>query len=163
MVATALGGGVQTEVGLIPAQDEHLVVFRIGEEDYGVDIARVWEINEVPAITRLPRTSPFIEGVINLRGEVIPVMDLRQRLGLPAREQERETRIMVVQAGSNRLGLRVDGVREVIRVAADAVEPPSPMVATVDSGYLRGIARLEERLVVLFDLDQLLNGAETVV
>ena len=142
------------------AVDEQIVVFTIGSEEFGVDISRVWEINELQTITRVPRAPKFIEGIINLRGEIIPVLNLGKQLGLFQDEAKSGRRIMVVQSGQNRLGLMVDEVRQVIQIPAGAVEPPSPLVTTIDSGYLRGIARLEGRLVILFDLDMLLSAEE---
>lgn len=142
------------------AGEEHLVIFYLGDEQYGLDIAQVWEINEVHQITRVPRTPHFIEGVINLRGQITPVIDLRKRLNLPFKEHGRETRIIVVQVNDTRLGIVVDGVREVIKVPGNMIEPPSQLVATVNSTYIRGIAKLEDRLVILFDLERLLTEDE---
>lgn len=137
-------------------EEEHLVVFKLAGESYGVDIGQVWEINEMQAITQVPQAPHFVEGVINLRGQITPVMDLRKRLGLPSRAHDRQTRIMVVQGGSQRLGLIVDSVHEVLTVPAEAVEPPSQLVTPVQEGFLRGIAKWEDRLIILFDLAQVL-------
>ncbi len=137
--------------------EEQLVVFALGEEVYGVDIARVQEIIRLPAITRVPRTPDYIEGVINLRGKITPVMDLRKRFELPVSDLSRETRIMVVEIGGQMVGLIVDGVSEVLRVPAEAIEPPSALVTTVDSAYLRAIAKLDSRLIILLDLDRILG------
>ena len=143
------------------SDEEHLVLFTLGGEHYGVDISRVREINEIQSITALPQAPPFIEGVINLRGQIIPVMNLRKRLGLPSADTNTESRIMVVQVGEQGLGLLVDDVREVIKIPADAVVPPSQFVTTERSRFLRAIAKVEDRLVVLFELDQLLTSQET--
>ena len=97
-----------------------------------------------------------MEGVTNLRGRVIPVLDLRQCFGLPSAEPTRRSRIVVAEIGPHTCGLIVDGVSEVLRVPADAVEPPSALVTTVDSGYLRGVAKLDDRLILLLDLGQVL-------
>ncbi len=140
--------------------EEHLVLFTLCNEYYGVDIARVREVNEVQEITKLPQSPPFIEGVINLRGDITPVMNLRKRLGLPQTETEQETRIMVVQVGDQGLGLLVDDVREVIKVPSEAIVAPSQFVTTERSKFLRSIAKIENRLVVLFDLDKLLTVQE---
>jgi purine-binding chemotaxis protein CheW len=137
-----------------------LVVFQLGVELYGVEIACVHEIVRMQTITRVPRAPAFVEGVINLRGRVIPVIDLRRRFNLPAAAHTRASRIVVVEIGDQVVGLVVDGVSEVLRVDTALVEPPSPVVAGIDSEYLQGIARLPERLVILLDLDRVLAREE---
>jgi purine-binding chemotaxis protein CheW len=143
-----------------PGEERQLVVFQLGAELYGVEIARVHEIIRLQTITRVPRAPSFVEGVINLRGKVIPVVDLRRRFGLVAAEHTRRTRIVVVEIGDQVVGMIVDGVSEVLRVPASVVEPPSPVVAGIDSEYLHGIAKLSERLVILLDLDRVLAREE---
>lgn len=140
--------------------EEQLVVFELAAEVYGVDISRVQEIIRLPTITRLPRAPEFVEGVINLRGRVIPVVDLKRRFGLPAGERTRASRIVVVDVDNQTIGMVVDGVSEVLRVQAAAVEPPSPVVTTIESDYIRGIAKLEARLIILLDLDKVLSVEE---
>jgi purine-binding chemotaxis protein CheW len=141
-------------------EERQLVVFQLGAELYGVEIARVHEIIRLQAVTRVPRAPAFVEGVINLRGKVIPVVDLRRRFGLPSAEHTRASRIVVVEIGDQVVGTIVDGVSEVLRVNTAIVEPPSPVVAGVDSEYLHGIARLPDRLVILLDLDRILAREE---
>ncbi len=144
----------------VRAAEKQVVVFSLADEHYAVDIGEVWEINTVPEITRIPRAPQFIEGVINLRGEIVPIMDLRKRLGLPARPHDRETRIMVVQSVHNRLGLIVDSVREVMKIPEDAIEPVGQFGALIDEAFLRGIVKQEERLVILLDMQALLDSRE---
>ena len=141
-------------------EERQLVVFQLGAELYGVDIARVHEIIRLQTITRVPRAPSFVEGVINLRGKVIPVVDLRRRFGLPTAEHTRATRIVVVEIGDQVVGIIVDSVSEVLRVSTATIEPPSPVVAGIDSEYLHGIAKLPERLVILLDLDRVLAREE---
>jgi purine-binding chemotaxis protein CheW len=141
-------------------EERQLVVFELGAELYGVEIARVHEIIRLQSITRVPRAPSFVEGVINLRGKVIPVVDLRRRFGLPTAEHTRASRIVVVEIGDQVVGVVVDGVSEVLRVNTATVEPPSPVVAGIDSEYLHGIAKLPERLVILLDLDRVLAREE---
>jgi purine-binding chemotaxis protein CheW len=151
----------ETTVKLAADGDEQqLVVFELGAELYGVEIARVHEIIRLQTVTRVPRAPAFVEGVINLRGKVIPVVDLRRRFGLPSAEHTRSTRIVVVEIGDQVVGIVVDGVSEVLRVNTATVEPPSPVIAGIDSEYLHGIAKLPERLVVLLDLDRVLAKDE---
>ncbi len=140
--------------------EEQLVIFELANEVYGVDISRVQEIIRMTTITRLPRAPEFVEGVINLRGKVIPVVDLQNRFGLQQGERTKASRIVVVDVGDHTIGMVVDAVSEVLRVPADAVEPPSPVVTTIESDYIRGIAKLEGRLIILLDLDKVLSWDE---
>jgi len=141
-------------------KEEQLVVFSLADESYGVDIATVHEIIRMQHITKVPRAPEFVEGVTNLRGRVIPVVDLRRRFGLPVTEHTTGTRIVVVEIGDQTIGMVVDGVSEVLRVPTDAIEPPSPVVTTVDSDYLRGIAKLDNRLIILLSLHKILSREE---
>ncbi len=140
--------------------ERQLVVFQLAAELYGVDIARVHEIIRLPAVTRVPRAPAFVEGVINLRGKVIPVVDLRRRFNLPLAEHSRASRIVVVEIGDQVVGIIVDAVSEVLRVNPSIIELPSPVVAGIDSEYLEGIAKLPDRLVILLDLDRVLAKEE---
>jgi len=154
-------GTQEATVKLAAGGDEQqLVVFELGAELYGVEIARVHEIIRLQTVTRVPRAPAFVEGVINLRGKVIPVVDLRRRFGLPSAEHTRSTRIVVVEIGDQVVGIVVDSVSEVLRVNTATVEPPSPVVAGIDSEYLHGIAKLTDRLVILLDLDRVLARDE---
>ena len=137
--------------------DRQLVVFTLGDETYGVDIATVREIIRMQAITAVPGTAHFVEGVINLRGTVIPVVDLRKRFRLNEAEHSKETRIVVLNSEGQEIGVIVDSVAEVLRVSSDAIEPPSSMITTTDSEYLLGIVKLPDRLVILLDTERLLS------
>lgn len=137
-----------------------LVVFDLNGEAYGVEIESVREIIRLQEITRVPRTPDFVEGVINLRGKVIPVVELRKRFGLPVAERNSETRIVNVDIGGQEIGMVVDAVTEVLRITSDSVEPPSSVITTADSGYLKGIAKLPDRLIIMLDLDQVLSTDE---
>ena len=136
------------------------MVFDLSTEAYGVDIGAVREIIRLQDITKVPRTPEFVEGVINLRGKVIPVVDLRKRFGLPAEEESKENRIVVVDIGAQDIGVIVDAVTEVLRIASESVEPPASVIITADSEYLLGIAKLDSRLIILLDLEQVLTEAE---
>lgn len=149
--AEASGGGRQVA-------DEQVVAFRLAAEAYGVNISQVREIVTLPPITHVPGAPPFVEGVINLRGQVIPVVDLRQRFGMPPAERSSETRVMVVEVGEFIIGLIVDGVSEVLTVPGGQVEPPSAAIVGPHSAFIRGVARLDERLLVLLGLEHLLGG-----
>jgi purine-binding chemotaxis protein CheW len=138
-----------------------LVTFRIGEEEFGVDILRVQEIIRIMEITRVPKSPDFVEGVINLRGKVIPIIDLRKRFGLEVKEHDKHTRIIVIEMNNMIVGFVVDAVSEVLRIPADTVEPPPPAVmGGIDSEYISGVGKLEDRLLILLDLDKLLSQEE---
>lgn len=137
-----------------------VVVFQLDKELYGADIAVVREVTPLQRVTKVPRTPKFIEGVINLRGRVIPVIDLRKRLGLPAGPITKSTRIAVGEIDGDQVGMLVDAVHEVVRVPAEAVEPPSPMFAKIDSENILGIAKVDDRLITLLDLARILVREE---
>lgn len=137
-----------------------LVTFSIGEEEFGVDILKVQEIIRTMEITRVPKAPDFVEGVINLRGNVIPIIDLRKRFGLETRSHDKHTRIIVIEINNMIVGFVVDSVSEVLRIPANTVEPPPPVVAGLESEYISGVGKLEDRLLILLDLDRLLSGEE---
>lgn len=141
-------------------REEQLVVFRLGEEHYGLDIGAVQEIIVWQPVTRVPRAPGFVEGIINLRGNVIPVIDLRKRFALAAAAVGPATRIVVVEIGTLVVGLVVDGVSEVLRVPGDRIEPPSAVIAGVDTEFIRGVAKGEERLIILLAPERVLARGE---
>jgi purine-binding chemotaxis protein CheW len=140
--------------------EQQLVVFDLANEHYGVNISAVESIIKMQAITAVPRAPSFVEGVTNLRGSVVPVIDLRQRFGLPAGEETKETRIVVVEMGGTTVGMVVDGVSEVLSVTEEDIEPPSPIVMTIDSAFITGIAKVDDRLIILLDLGKVLSTGE---
>lgn len=137
-----------------------LVTFSIGEEEFGVDILKVQEIIRTMEITKVPRAPDFVEGVINLRGKVIPIIDLRKRFGLSARGHDKHTRIIVIEINNMIVGFVVDSVSEVLRIPASTVEPPPPVVSGLESEYISGVGKLEDRLLILLDLNRLLSNEE---
>ena len=137
-----------------------LVTFSIGEEEFGVDILKVQEIIRTMEITKVPRAQDFVEGVINLRGKVIPIIDLRRRFGLSTRDHDKHTRIIVIEINNMIVGFVVDSVSEVLRIPASTVEPPPPVVSGLESEYISGVGKLEDRLLILLDLNKLLSGEE---
>jgi purine-binding chemotaxis protein CheW len=138
--------------------DAQVVVLRVQGGDYAVPIHRVQEIVRVPEITRVPHAQVGVEGVINLRGRVLPVVDLASRMALGTTERARSARVVVVDGGSESVGLLVDGVSEVLRVSASDVEPPSATTTGNGPTGILGVAKLGERLVLLLDLDAALGG-----
>jgi len=137
-----------------------VVSFKLGSEEYGVDIAQVQEINRMVAVTHVPRAPQFMEGVINLRGQLIPIIDLRARFGMPRAEHTKNTRIVVTEIGTKRVGMVVDSVSEVLRLAVDQIEPAPEMITGVDTEYIRGVGKIEDRLIILLDLAKIITGSE---
>ena len=140
------------------AEELQLVSFTLGSEEFGVDIGMVQEIVRMPDITKVPRAPEFVEGVVNLRGKIIPVVDLRKRFLLPVTAATKSTRIIVATLGGRTVGMIVDTVSEVLRLDAASVEATPEMVASqIDSSFLKGIAKLEGRLLILLDLGLVLD------
>lgn len=136
-----------------------LVTFKLGDEEYAIDILKVQEVNRMVDITAVPNSIDYLEGVINLRGRVIPVINLRKKFGLSLKNLDTQSRIMVVDVGTT-VGLIVDSVSEVLRISPDTVEPPPSMAGGIDSDYIRGIGKLHDRLLILLDIDKLLKGVD---
>lgn len=142
-------------------KEYQLVVFTIGDEEFGVDISQVREIVRLVQITYLPKAPVFIEGVVNLRGQVLAVIDLSKRLGVGSRERGETTRIIVVEVGENTVGMIVDSVSEVLRLSSDCVEEVPSLVDTeVPEHYIKGVGKLKDRLLVLLDLNRILTPEE---
>ncbi len=137
-----------------------LVSFKIDDAEFGVDILMVQEINKMMALTVVPNTPEFIEGVVNLRGRIIPVINLRARLGLNVKEYDSETRIIVVDLVDKTIGFIVDAVKEVLRIPKSITEPPPEIIAGVDAEYITAIGKLEDRLLILLDLTKILSHEE---
>jgi purine-binding chemotaxis protein CheW len=145
--------------------ENQIVIFELSSEYFGVDIAAVQSIIKIQPITKLPNTPEFVEGVTNLRGKVLPVIDLRKRFGVVARDVDRNSRIIVVSFDQKEVGMIVDEVSEVLTVPEGAVEAAPAIATTVDSAFIKGIAKLaasegNQRLVILLDLAQVLSIKE---
>ncbi|HHV08540.1 MAG TPA: chemotaxis protein CheW [Firmicutes bacterium] len=141
----------------MPQKERQLVVFSLGQEEYGVDILQVQEIKRLTEITRVPNAPDFVEGVINLRGNVIPVIDLHKRFSLKAAEVTDESRIVIVNVQDITVGITVDAVSEVITLEADAFAPPPPLVAGIEASFIEAIGKLEDRLLILLNMDRILG------
>jgi purine-binding chemotaxis protein CheW len=141
-------------------KDLQVVGFRIGNETYGVRIAAVREIVRVPEITSVPSAPESIEGVINLRGKIIPVMDLRKRFGLTDINPDKKNRILVVELENKLLGLIVNSASEVLKIPPADVEAPGTVFAEGESGYVTGVGKLKGRLIILLDIARLLHQPE---
>jgi purine-binding chemotaxis protein CheW len=138
----------------------HLVCFRIGKETFGADIFSVREIVRVPEITHVPGAPSFVLGVINLRGRIISVVDLGQRLGLAQTASAPASRILVVNLNGVTVGFLVDAATEVMKLSEEAVEPTPQVTGSLDADYLEGVGKVEDRLILLLDLQKVLSPAQ---
>jgi purine-binding chemotaxis protein CheW len=139
------------------AKTIQLVVFSIGKELYGVAIDAVHEIVKVPEITQVPDAPAFLEGVINLRGRIVPVVDLRKRLRLDSKEKTKSSRVLITEHEGRLVGLLVDAVSEVLKIQPDAVEPPPDMISSIGVEYITGVAKAAARLIILLELNRVLS------
>ena len=137
-----------------------IVMFALGQEQYGLEISAVYEIIRHQPITAVPQSPSFVEGVINLRGRIIPVVDLRDRFGLAPAAPSAASRIVVCEAASTRVGLVVDGVSEVLMVPEEAIDTTPDVAVGRNSEYVRGIAKLADNMMILLDLDHLFAGPD---
>ena len=142
------------------AKEAQIVGFRIGREDFGIPIERVHEIVRPMAITAVPDTPDHIEGVINLRGKIVPVVDLRKRFGEKQPAGSRKNRIVVAEINSRQVGLLVDAASEVLKIAPDAIEDPPDALGDDSSSYVRGVAKFKGRLIILIDLERIMRAGE---
>jgi purine-binding chemotaxis protein CheW len=142
--------------------EKQMVLFELGSETYGLDIATVHEIIRMQPITKVPKAPAYVEGVINLRGKVIPVIDIGKRFGFEKSERAKNNRIVVVYLQDTTLGITVDAVTEVVRIPNDAIEPVSDIVTTGNSDYLLGIAKLQNKMVILLALEKLLAADKSL-
>jgi len=137
-----------------------LVSFKLDEIEYGIDILSVHEILRIPEITRLPNTPEYIKGVINLRGNVIPVVDIRLRFGMQQVALTELSRIIVVEIGEKLVGLLVDNVYQVIRLSRSRIDEPHDLIEGISTEFISGIGRLQDRLIVILRLDNILFSDE---
>ena len=157
---TGLAEQKQKNSGAVGDELLQLVSFNIGDEEFGVDILKVQEINRMVEITKVPQAPHYVEGVINLRGKVIPIVDLRKRFNLEVKEYDKNTRIVVVDIEGAIIGMVVDSVSEVLRLPSDTIEPPPEIVTGVNSEYIKGVAKLEDRLLIFLDLSKVIDVGE---
>lgn len=131
-----------------------IVSFSIGDEEFGLDILNVQEINRVTSFTKIPESPDFVIGIVNLRGEIIPVIDMRTRLGIPSVPPDKDTRIIIVELDKTVIGFIVDKVNQVIRITRDAIEPPPQIMHLAKNKMVSAVVKLESRLLLLLDLDE---------
>lgn len=136
------------------------VTFILDGEEYAIDIMCVQEIIRLSTVTKVPRMPEFVEGVINLRGKVIPVIDLRSKFGLAKSESDKNSRIVVAEVSEKITGLIVDSVSQVISISDQDIEPAPSMGTNVNSEYIFGMGKVGERLIILLDIDKILSESE---
>ena len=140
---------------------EQMVIFNLGQEEFGVNILQVQEINRMVEITQVPQAEHYVEGIINLRGKVIPIIDLRKKFSMPEREYDIQTRIGVVDVNGETIGLVVDGVSEVLRVSTSTLEEVPKLVSSEGSAdYIKSIVKLEDRLLIYLDLEKIVSTSK---
>ena len=140
--------------------EKQLVIFELGAENFGIEIASVEGINKMMEITKIPKAPDYMLGITNLRGIVLPVIDLQKRFGMDEQAQSDETRIVVANMDGVKIGMVVSAVSEVLTIDDKVVEPPPPMVSNVNSEFIVGVAKIDKRLVILLDLAKVLSAEE---
>lgn len=144
----------QTQVS---SNEIKVIVFQLKDEEFGVDVNQVRSIERMQHITRVPRTFPFVKGVINLRGVVYPIINLRSRFDIEEEEYTDSTRIIIVAVEDMEVGLIVDSANDVIDIPVSSIEPPPEVVGGIEVEYIRGVVKLENRLFILLELEQVLS------
>ncbi|MCS7232949.1 MAG: chemotaxis protein CheW [Synergistetes bacterium] len=148
---------------MVATLEELIIAFKLGNEEYGVDVSQIQEIVKMRDITRVPKAPYYIKGVMNLRGNVIPVIDLRKRFSLPSKEATDQSRIIVFDIKGVKFGIVVDAVSEVIRLSKSDIEPPPPIaMGGIEAAYIRGVGKLQNKLIILLDLEKALKLGELV-
>ncbi len=136
------------------------ISFSVGDEEYGLELLRVKEVIRIREITWLPKAPTFVKGIINLRGDVIPIIDLRDKFGLPAKENTAMTRVIVVEVESRLMGMVVDSASQVVRIPADQIDPPPPVLGGFSQEFITGVGKMEDKLVILLNIDAILTVDE---
>jgi len=134
-----------------------LVIFRVNDEEYGVDVSLIKSIERMMQITRVPNVQEYILGVINLRGSVIPVVDLRVRFAFPATEIKEDTRIIVLSIDELEVGIVVDSCSDVTDIKLENIEPPPSVVGAIESTFIQGVTKIDRRLIILLDMEKTLK------
>ncbi|AXK39673.1 chemotaxis protein CheW [Crenobacter cavernae] len=144
----------------VTAGSRELLVFALGREEYGIDILKVQEIRGYDAVTRIAGAPDFIKGVVNLRGHIVPIVDLRLKFALGDVEYNAFTVVIILNIFERTVGVVVDGVSDVIQLADDAIRPAPELGATVDTTYILGLGTLAERMVIVVDIEKLMGCDE---
>ncbi|WP_373284681.1 chemotaxis protein CheW [Ornithinibacillus halotolerans] len=140
--------------------EKKVIVFQLKDEEFAVSVQQIGSIERIQPITRVPNTPEFVKGVINLRGVVTPIIDLRSRLGIEETEYSDSTRIIIVFLDEMEVGLIVDAANDVIDIPTSSIEPTPEVIGAVNEDYIEGVAKLENRLLILLDLRKILTNNE---
>ncbi|MGJ8670413.1 MAG: chemotaxis protein CheW [Oceanococcus sp.] len=157
--ATAQGAGAESGEG----PREEFLSFRLGGEEYGVDILKVQEIRSYDTVTRLPEAPDYIKGVINLRGTIVPVIDMRLKLKLGKADFDKHTVMIILNVSDKVIGMVVDGVSDVITLAASQIRPPPEFNGDLDTRYITGLGAVEDRMLILVDIECLMSASDLAV
>ncbi len=161
MSGTALVKVQKNEGGGRSGELIQLVSFLLSNEEFGIEVLKVREIIRMPSVTKMPNTPDYVEGIINLRGKVIPIISMRRRFGLPESDHDGHTRIMVMDVAGGLTGFIVDGVSEVIRIHNDEIQPPPSMVSgSIDQDFITGVFNHVDRLLIIMDVDRMFSQDE---
>jgi len=135
--------------------EQQNVIFKLDNVEYGIDILQVNEIVKIQSIIKIPNTPEYVDGVINLRGTVIPIVDLKVKFNLGRKERDEDTRIIVVNVNAKTLGIVVDEVAEVVRINEDQIDNSSAISAHINDNYIKGVAKVADRLIIILDLEKI--------
>jgi purine-binding chemotaxis protein CheW len=142
-------------------EERQIVVFRLGDEEFGVNISEVWKIIRMEQITKIPNTDIFIKGVINLRGGIVVIIDLSMKLGFPSKQDDKNTRIIVIELKDAMVGMIVDSATEMMRLSPEQVKPAPPMITQkINGDYIEGVGIIGDRLLILLDLAKTLEAKD---
>ncbi len=141
---------------IISKQEMKVIIFQLKDEEYAIEVDYIQSIERMQPVTRIPRTFPFVTGVMNLRGVITPIIDLRKRFGIEEKEIDDATRILVISKGQLEMGMIVDGANDVIDIPIEKIEPPPEVIGGKEIDYLRGVVKLQNRLFTLLDLDKVI-------
>ncbi|MEE8520588.1 MAG: chemotaxis protein CheW [Gemmatimonadota bacterium] len=156
------GGGQLMAENWAQTEQMKIVVFRIGEEEFGVDVMKVFEVLQRPAVRTVPKAPDFVEGIAEVRTAVVPVIDMRKRFNVPHGDASAPERLLVVEVGEHRIGLVVDAVPGVVKLESDSISPPPEYFKGLAARYMGGIARKLERLIILLNLEEILSSTEKI-
>lgn len=140
--------------------EKQYVIFKLNKEEYGVEISHVQEITEIKSITTVPNTPAFVEGIINLRGKIVPIVSIKKRFHLPQQGEMEEQRIIIINLKEKQVGFIVDDASQVLTLDESQIENPPELIAGIDRDYIIGIGKVEEKIIVLLDLEKILSEQE---
>ncbi len=148
--------------GGILVSEKQYVIFNLGNEEYGVDIMKVKEISEFKESTKVPNAPYFVDGIINLRGEIIPIVNLKKRFNIDNNDVDSDTRIIVINLNERNVGFVVDEASQVLRINDNDIDPAPEIIAGIERQYITGVGKVDEKIIILLDLEKILTDEEKV-